>query len=319
MERLSEERLQWQSKLLLRMCIPLAVFEALISGIGIPLITGDFQQPKWQLVGHALVVLGVSLAFAALAAGTRAATVPAALCGGLLCFLLITNSDKASLGRSTFKDLGHSELPSLILLFALTFAATRWRRGRKQEMGVAEPRKGRQASQIVANLGVACLLPMLAISCYIIVSFVVGLVTQHASSQPPEWIQNASLLCLLSLAALAEATADTVSSEIGQAVGGRTWMLTTLTPIEVGVDGGVSLAGTAAGLASAALVVGAGAMTMGLNFVQSAIAFAGAVIGLFIDSLLGATVEQRGWMNNDVVNFLSTLVAALVAWIFVAV
>jgi uncharacterized membrane protein len=35
--------------------------------------------------------------------------------------------------------------------------------------------------------------------------------------------------------------------------------------------------------------------------------------GLFVDSLLGATLERRGWLNNDAVNFLSTLAAALIA------
>ncbi len=34
------------------------------------------------------------------------------------------------------------------------------------------------------------------------------------------------------------------------------------------------------------------------------------VFGLFFDSLLGATLERRGWINNDAVNFLSTASAA---------
>jgi uncharacterized membrane protein len=34
------------------------------------------------------------------------------------------------------------------------------------------------------------------------------------------------------------------------------------------------------------------------------------VFGLFFDSLLGATAEEAGWVNNDLVNFLSTLSAA---------
>ncbi len=34
---------------------------------------------------------------------------------------------------------------------------------------------------------------------------------------------------------------------------------------------------------------------------------------MFFDSLLGATLERRGWLNNDAVNFLSTASAALFA------
>jgi uncharacterized membrane protein len=40
---------------------------------------------------------------------------------------------------------------------------------------------------------------------------------------------------------------------------------------------------------------------------------AGGVFGLFFDSLLGATLERRDWLNNDAVNFLSTASAAVFA------
>jgi uncharacterized membrane protein len=53
------------------------------------------------------------------------------------------------------------------------------------------------------------------------------------------------------------------------------------------------------------------------------IACSGAVFGLFFDSMLGATLERRGWLNNDAVNFLSTSSAtafalgamAILAWL----
>jgi uncharacterized membrane protein len=44
-----------------------------------------------------------------------------------------------------------------------------------------------------------------------------------------------------------------------------------------------------------------------------AVSCAGGVFGLFFDSLLGATLERRGWLNNDAVNFLSTASAAVFA------
>jgi len=46
--------------------------------------------------------------------------------------------------------------------------------------------------------------------------------------------------------------------------------------------------------------------------------FAAACAGLIFDSLLGATVERRGWLGNDLVNFSSTVFAAAVAWGLVA-
>jgi hypothetical protein len=64
------------------------------------------------------------------------------------------------------------------------------------------------------------------------------------------------------LAALAEAAADTVSSEIGQVLGGRPRMITNLRAVEPGSDGAVSVAGTVAGLVAAAIVAGAGSWAL---------------------------------------------------------
>jgi uncharacterized membrane protein len=52
---------------------------------------------------------------------------------------------------------------------------------------------------------------------------------------------------------------------------------------------------------------------MSLTLRQTLAGFLGGLFGLFADSLLGATVERRGWLGNDLVNFLSTCVGALAA------
>jgi uncharacterized membrane protein len=49
-----------------------------------------------------------------------------------------------------------------------------------------------------------------------------------------------------------------------------------------------------------------------------AVSWAGGVFGLLFDSLLGATLERAGWLNNDGVNFLSTASAAGFALAMVA-
>jgi uncharacterized membrane protein len=51
-------------------------------------------------------------------------------------------------------------------------------------------------------------------------------------------------------------------------------------------------------------------MTLGGSAAIFWISCAGGIFGLFFDSLLGATLERRGWLNNDAVNFLSTASAA---------
>ncbi len=116
------------------------------------------------------------------------------------------------------------------------------------------------------------------------------------------------------LACLAEATADTVSSEIGAAFGGRPFLITTFRRVEPGTDGAVSLLGTVAGCLGAGFVVAVGMWSMGLPLREGLTAFVGGIAGLMFDSFLGATVERRGWLGNDWVNFLSTIAGGVVAW-----
>jgi uncharacterized membrane protein len=44
-----------------------------------------------------------------------------------------------------------------------------------------------------------------------------------------------------------------------------------------------------------------------------AISVGAAILGMIADSFLGAGLERRGLVNNDLVNFLGTLVAAVSA------
>lgn len=230
------------------------------------------------LRGHFLaswiLPLLLSVGFAVLVWMLRAATRPAAAIGLVICMVL-SEPRRAGAGMNT------AALAALIALFVLTFAATRFDRAKKEWNKLAERRGGRRASQIVANLGVAGLCAAMG---------------WHAGC----------------IAALAEAAADTVSSEIGQAVGGRAWMITTGRRVAAGTDGGVSAAGTVAGVLAASVVVGVGGIHGALQAPQALLVFAAACAGLAFDSLLGATMERRGWMGNDLVNFSSTLFAALV-------
>lgn len=219
------------------------------------------------------VPLLLSVGFAVLVLLLKAATRPAAAIGLVICMVLVEP-------RRAGGGMNVAALSALIALFVLTFAATRFGRAKKELKKLAERRGGRRASQIVANLGVAGLCAAMG---------------WHAGC----------------IAALAEAAADTVSSEIGQAVGGQAWMITTWRRVAAGTDGGVSAAGTVAGVLAASVVVGAGGIHGALDAPQALLVFAAACAGLGVDSLLGATVEGRGWMGNDLVNFSSTLFAAL--------
>jgi uncharacterized protein (TIGR00297 family) len=116
------------------------------------------------------------------------------------------------------------------------------------------------------------------------------------------------------MTALAEAAADTVSSEIGQVFGGEPRSILTFKRVKKGEDGGITLVGTLAGMLASLLVMLVGFTAMYgahvANYWVSIVlgALAGA-FGLLFDSVLGAAVERRGWLNNDAVNFLSTVSA----------
>jgi len=250
-----------QSLWLVVLMVPALILGAVGSCFGMAL-SAQGGLPRFPVV--------FSVAFAVLVWAMRSATLPAAGVGLLVCLTLSLRGSGSFFGRPG--------LSALIVLFVLTFAATRYGRQKKESRGLAEARSGRRASQVVANLGVAAVFAALG------------------------WYGAC-------LAALAEATADTVSSEVGQAIGGPTWLITKFRRVPAGRDGGVSVAGTLAGLVGAGLVVLVGLPGL-VRWRDGVVVFVCACAGLAFDSVLGATVEERGWLGNDLVNFCSTLFAA---------
>jgi uncharacterized protein (TIGR00297 family) len=196
----------------------------------------------------------------------------------------------------------------LLAVLLLTSLATRLGHAKKQRLGIAERRNGRSASQVAANLGVAALA-----SSEFTQSWLIQTGWIRAAAQAP------ALLFTVGLSALTEAAADTISSEVGQVIGGQPRMITTLRTAEPGTDGAISLLGSLAGIAAAGLVAAAGTVALAGSSRMFAISWVSGVFGLFFDSLLGATLERRGWLNNDAVNFLSTASASACALILLVV
>jgi uncharacterized protein (TIGR00297 family) len=179
----------------------------------------------------------------------------------------------------------------LLVTFLAAAISSRLCLRRKTLLGIAEERGGRRgAGNAIANTGVAA---------------VATLMSALTEAREPALVAFA--------AALTAGGSDTVASEIGKAWGRRTYVVPTFRMVPPGTSGAMSLEGTAAGLASACLL-GAFAIAVGLVPVAALIPIViGATIGSLCESLLGATLEAPGIVNNDVLNFLNTAIAAVSA------
>jgi uncharacterized protein (TIGR00297 family) len=223
----------------------------------------------------------VTVAFSALARWIRGVSPSGAVAGAIVCLLL-------------YAGAGPGAFAALVSVFTLAWITTRLGHQRKGKLGIAEKQDGRTASQVLANLGVAAACAAL-----------------YAASH------GRAVFLFATAAALSEAAADTVSSELGQAGSDKARLITTWKQVPAGTDGGVSLIGTLAGIAAAALVSLVCVLSGLLPWKWLGAAVVAAVIGMFADSYLGAWLERRHLLNNDSVNFLSTLIAAVATSLFV--
>ena len=237
-----------------------------------------FPTHGWASSPERLVITAtVTVGFALLARTLRGVNRSGAFAGGLACFLL-------------FAGAGPAAFVSLAALFVMTWVSTRLGYHRKFTLGLAEQRDGRTAWQVLANLAIAAF------------GSVVFSVTGNRA-----WL-------VAMLAALSEAATDTVASEIGQFRRLNARLITTWQPVPAGTDGGVTIAGTftglVAGLTIAAVATASGVILPAQLWIPAAAGFA----GMLFDSLLGATLQRRGWISNQTVNLLSTLAAATLAY-----
>jgi len=179
----------------------------------------------------------------------------------------------------------------LFITFLVAAVASRLGMKRKLLLGIEEERGGRRgAGNAFANCGIATFAAVAAVT---------------TPDRAAAW--------LAFVAALTAGGSDTVASEIGKAWGKSTFLVTSFGRVKPGTPGAMSLEGTAAGVVSAfalaliAVALGEIAATMILAIVV------GATAGALVESALGATLEGPGILNNDMLNFINTAVAAAVA------
>jgi len=215
----------------------------------------------------------VTLIFTALARWLRGVSFSGAIAGAVVCFVMYVAE-------------GPAAVATLVAVFVLTWISTRFGYRRKQGLGTAQSADGRTWSQVLANLAVAA-------TCAVCFRAL-----------------EREVFVLATVAALAEAATDTVSSEFGQARSRTARLVTTWKVVPAGTNGGISLIGTLAGIAAAACVAVVAFATRLIPMQWIAMAVIAAFVGMISDSFLGALLERRRVLNNDSVNFLGTLTAA---------
>ena len=223
-----------------------------------------------------LLILLALVACAAASAYRKKLTPAAALTGIII-------------GECVYIGDGYRGLTELALFFLLGTAATSWKKTEKLAIkGHAAHQPTRNTGQVIANGGVAAILGILA--------FLYPL--------------HRDLYNLMLAASLASATGDTLSSELGMIYGRNHINILTGTPDERGADGVISLEGLLIGLIGSAIIAAASIPTHWSSFFIITLA---GLLGNLADSLLGAILERKGRLSNDVVNFCNTSIAALCA------
>jgi uncharacterized protein (TIGR00297 family) len=192
------------------------------------------------------------------------------------------------LGTSIFVFLGTGGLTLLLAFLILGSISTKLGYRSKRELGMPQSHRGaRGAKEALANGSLPALLAVLAC------------VTP-----------NGSLFLIGFISALAAATADTVSSEIGQWIGGEPFLITNLARVRPGTDGAITIKGTLSGIVAACLL-GLLAVQLGMiSLVQFWIVQVAGLAGNLTDSFLGASVEGSNGVDNESVNFLNTVAGA---------
>jgi uncharacterized protein (TIGR00297 family) len=230
-------------------------------------------------------LLGAGIAWRPVLVALAVNLAAAAIMGALR---IVSRSGAAAGGIAGFLILAVGGWRHYGLLWAFFLAgtlATRLGYRRKAASGLAQADSGRRgAAHVVANSLVPVALLLLGVRS---VAFV---------------------------AAFAAALADTLGTEIGTLFGKRPFSPLTLSPVQAGTAGAISLPGTAASLAGASAIALAG---VGLGLVPARLAWAAALggfLGAVAESLLFAMGARfRFRLDHEFANALNTFVGAMLA------
>lgn len=189
----------------------------------------------------------------------------------------------------------------LILFTVIGFGVTLYKLSAKKAKGLHEGKHGERSWKNVLGVSIPCCLFSLAS-----VFFADG---------------SEGFYCVLVgyVSSVAVASADTTGSEVG-VKDEKVWMITTFKRTEPGVDGGISVLGTIASFIAAAITsVFAWFVLFGNLNVDVLIPIFSGFIGCILDSIVGATLETKGYVskygNNCITGIAGGIIGSLIAFV----
>ena len=179
----------------------------------------------------------------------------------------------------------------LLAFFMLGSMFTRYKYNFKLAHGTAEGKHGTRGYKNVFSNSLAALALAMAY----------GVFPSHAQ-----------ILMAAYLGSVATACSDTLASEIGQTFKGEPRMITTLKKAKRGTDGAVSWLGEGAALFGSLAIAVLAFILIKEDMILLLVVTAGGFIGTNIDSMLGATLQQKGYLTNNGVNLFATVSGAVI-------
>lgn len=181
---------------------------------------------------------------------------------------------------------GFNWLAVLMVFFIVSMLATRHKHSYKKIVGMGEERRG--TNNVIGNG---------------LVPFVMAL--------------SGNLYGFLG--SVATATADTLSSEMGVISKEKPISIVTFEEVEIGTNGGISNTGNLFLFIGAVSIAFIGIFLFSSDAVNTVrlfwITLWSGVFGCFVDSFLGALLENDGYLNNMQVNLLATGSGAFLAMV----
>ncbi len=248
-----------------------------IEGIGIAMTMLLIQELNYQADLQIVVVAVIfAFAFAYFAFRSKTANLSGLISIALVGILLLVFSTPRW-------------LLVMIAFFVLGSAATKYKFEYKKRIGVEQGQSGARGYKNVFANGIAATAAAVLFGVF----------------QEPVYI-------VMYVGCVATAAADTLASEIG-VTGGVPRLITTLKQVPIGTNGGVTLTGQSVAFFGG-LVISLVAFLLGMiTLPMVAVCTLAGFVGTNIDSFIGATLENRGFLGNAGTNLVATIGGGLVA------